>query len=406
MSTNGRPRVLWVTPRMPWPALSGGERRVLGSALRLAARWRVTLLTTVGPADAARAAASALHLESRGLEKVRVVPRPMARPAPSWNRFLPETAARFHDPAFEAAVIEELDAGVDLVQLEFSEMGQYAGAAEGRAPVVFTEHDAGSLTGDRDYLRPAAGAAPWAAAFERAKRRLYLRGVARRSARVVAVSPSDAVLLDGLAGAGKVRVVPTGVDLAEFPFHPLPGRAPGEVLFVGFYGHYPNEDAAVFLAQEVQPLLQRAFPGSRLRLGGSHPTPRVRGLAGDGVEVVGTLPRVQPLLERARLFAAPVRLGRGIKGKLLEAFASGVPVVASPEACEGIPGLRDGEHLLLARGAADFAAACGRVLRDDALAVCLAAAGRTFVEDGWDEERQARKLEAVWRELVDGGVPA
>jgi glycosyltransferase involved in cell wall biosynthesis len=95
-----------------------------------------------------------------------------------------------------------------------------------------------------------------------------------------------------------------------------------------------------------------------------------------------------------------VRLGRGIKGKILEAFASGVPVVALPQSCEAMPGARDGEHLLIARTPEDFARKCAELLGDEALSARLARAARELVEKNWSCERQADLLDETYRELL------
>lgn len=137
-----------------------------------------------------------------------------------------------------------------------------------------------------------------------------------------------------------------------------------------------------------------------MSLVGSSVTPRVHALAGDSVEVVGTVPQVHPYLAKARVFAAPVRLGRGIKGKILEAFASGVPVVAIPEACEAMPDARDGEHLLIARSPEEFARRCADLLNDEAMSFRLARAARELVEKQWSYDRQADLLDTAYRELL------
>jgi glycosyltransferase involved in cell wall biosynthesis len=219
-----------------------------------------------------------------------------------------------------------------------------------------------------------------------------------RCDRVVALSPADARRLGRFGRRDKIRVVPTGDDLSHFAFAGPEGRDPDGLLFVGHYPHYPNEDAAVFLGREIMPALRAMNPRARLSLVGSYPTPAVQALASEAVEVVGTVPDVRPHLARAAVFIAPVRLGCGIKGKVLEAFASGTPVVATPAACEALPGVRDGEHLLIGRGAAALASQAARLLADAGLRRRLAEPARRYVEKLFGWERQAAALDEVYRE--------
>lgn len=387
---------------MIWPPLSGGELRVFSLMRRLAGRYRLSLLVPAAPGQETRAEAAALYLESRGFEKVRVVRRTDRKETGLLSRLKPRTIREFEDPAVSDALREMLETdGADLVQLEFAEMGQYARLARRYARVALTEHDSGFLTWSRHYQRPEPRRYPGERAVEWLGRNFYEAGVFRHCDRVIALSRADAAVFGRRTSAAKVRVVPTGVNLDEFPFRPLEGRTPGSVAFVGFYGHYPNEDAAVRLARDLWPGVRARVPGARLRLVGSSPTPRVLGLAGtEGVEVVGAVPRVHPYLAEARVFAAPVRLGRGIKGKILEAFASGAPVVASPESCEAMPDAKDGEHLLVARTAGEFSRLCADLLGDDALSARLARAARALVEERWSYDRQADLLDAAYRELL------
>jgi glycosyltransferase involved in cell wall biosynthesis len=384
--------VLLAVPRMIFPAVSGGEIRVLSLLKGLMPKYRFTLVTFLESGKEHDATAAAMYLESLGVRTILVRRGP---PAPR-SRWAPDMARSFQDAAMEAALRRAVaEDGIDLVHLEFSQMAQYAPALRGLVPLVVTEHDTSLLSGRRSYIREAP------TLFDRFAAAAYLRRTLSVCDRVVTMSDADARRLGWLISRGRVRVVPTGVDLRAFPFAPLDGRVRGQVAFVGHYAHYPNEDAALFFCGEVLPELRRRAPQAKALLIGSGLTPAVEALRSDSVELTGQVPAVAPLLSRARAFIAPMRLGYGIKGKLLEAFACGTPSVATPQACEAMPGLVDGEHVLLAEGPAALAEACARLLTDDALSARLAKAARAYVEErfGWD--RQADLLDAVYREALE-----
>lgn len=385
--------VLIAVPRMIHPAVSGGEGRVSSLLRAMTPRWRFTVATFAEPGAERELAAAALDLEARAGIKTMLVSRTPGASGRS-SSLMPRIARSHSDPAMAEALDAEVrGGGVDLVALEFTQMAQYARALAGRVPVVTTEHDAGVLSWNRSYLRDE-GAFGWLKAL------VYLRRELAPCRRVVALSAADADRLGPVVGGGRLRVVPSGVSLDAFPWRGLEDRDRTAAVFVGHYPHFPNEDAAVFLATEVLPELRRLVPAARLTLVGSRPTPAVKALAADGVSVTGTVPSVAPHLASARVFLAAVRLGRGLKGKILEAFAAGVPVVATRAACEGIPGAVDGRTLLLAEAPAEFAAAAARLMTDDELAGRLSREARALVERDFSWDRQADLLDAVFREAL------
>ena len=158
------------------------------------------------------------------------------------------------------------------------------------------------------------------------------------------------------------------------------------MAYVGPYPHYPNEDAALWLCRKVLPRVRARAPAASVLLIGSAPTEPVLRLAGPGVEVTGTVPDIRAHLDRAKVFAAPVRLGFGIKGKVLEAFARGLPVVATTVVARGIPEFRPGMDLLV--GGTPAACAREKVVRhydwrgscDKLLALYRVAAGTRVPE--------------------------
>jgi glycosyltransferase involved in cell wall biosynthesis len=140
------------------------------------------------------------------------------------------------------------------------------------------------------------------------------------------------------------------------------------------------------------------LPGAQLALVGRNPPPLVEALAGPGVIVAGNAPSVQPWLDRAFASAIPLRAGSGTRIKILEAWAAGVPVVATRIAAEGLP-YRDGHDLLLAETPGDFARALVKLHRDPKLAARLAAGGRKTVEP-FTPARVAETVARYYREML------
>jgi GT2 family glycosyltransferase len=163
---------------------------------------------------------------------------------------------------------------------------------------------------------------------------------------ILCVSEEEAAFARGV-GRAPVFVLPTYVSVAKRP-HRFEERE-GVVFFGGFLAGPggPNEDAAVRLVEDVLPMLWEDLPGLTAEIVGANPTLRVRGLQRPQVEVVGFVPDPVERLARARVHVHPLRYGAGIKLKLIDTMAAGLPFVTTPTGAEGL-GLGDLEAILVA----------------------------------------------------------
>lgn len=210
---------------------------------------------------------------------------------------------------------------------------------------------------------------------------------ALRAAEFNAVLAADATITHSGHEAGLLQAALPGakVHLVPWVVRPQPCATPfaarAGVTFVGSYGHAPNLDAAWWLLDQVMPLVWAEDPGLTLLLAGSDLPDSLRahatGRAGP-VEVLGRLPDLATLWERARVSIAPLRFGAGLKGKVLDSLAAGVPCVCTPVAAEGM----DFPALLQAQVADTPQELARRVLRlhaDAGLNAELRAAGLAFI---------------------------
>lgn len=198
---------------------------------------------------------------------------------------------------------------------------------------------------------------------------------------VVTHSPLEARLLRTAVAAGKVHVVPWAVPVA--PTGTVFGERRG-LAFVGGYGHPPNIDAVHYLMLEIMPLVWRKDPSIEVLLVGSEMPDSVRAYAGERVTALGQVPRLADVLARVRLTVAPLTFGAGVKGKVLDSLAGGVPCVCSPVAAEGLA-LPEPLARLVSATPEAFAMAILRV--HDSAGEFRAArdAGLAFVEAGYSE---------------------
>ena len=151
-----------------------------------------------------------------------------------------------------------------------------------------------------------------------------------------------------------------------------------DLLFVGNFLHRPNRDGLLFYLREVHPLVRDELPDVRLFVVGDGAPPEVLAHASEEVRVLGYVPDIEPLFRACRVFVAPIRFGAGVKGKVGEALAHGLPVVTTTVGAEGM-GITDGEEALVADTPRAFAAAVARAYRERGLWQKLSERGRAHV---------------------------
>lgn len=188
-----------------------------------------------------------------------------------------------------------------------------------------------------------------------------------------------------------VKVVPNGVDTVYF--RPLERTKDHELLFNGNMNYPPNIESALFLVKEVLPIVHRTRPEVRLLISGADPAPEVKALAGDRVTVTGWIDDVRESFARSRMLVAPMTLSIGLQNKLLEAMAMRVPCITTPLSNNAL-GAQDGEEILLAVSAEEFARQVLRLLDDESLADRIATNALRWVQDRYGWEGSVRLLES------------
>jgi glycosyltransferase involved in cell wall biosynthesis len=386
VSTRSRPRIAMFTPYFPAPAFTGGRMRIQHFARALSQHGELHLFAQapLREAEDPRASAETACYASIQSAPARVllphasVPRRVRAGSPA--RLLAQFRAQHAREAFDVLVVEHAHA---------------AAAALGcKVPWLLDEHNVES-----QYLQSKLQAAGklgfWQLPELRSLRRWEAR-CWRAASSVVAVSAEDAERIAAVSGKAPVEI-PNGVSADELPFVPPAARSGANVLFVGLMNHPPNVHAARWLAHSVMPLVWAERPDARLVLCGANPARDVSELEGPRVSVTGRVPSVQPYLSEARVFANGLAYGGGSSLKVLEALASGVPLVSTRVGVRGFA-LTHERHYLAAETPAQFARAVLACLNapQDGTAQRVAS-GRAFAEaHGW------RALSERFAQLVLG----
>jgi glycosyltransferase involved in cell wall biosynthesis len=282
----------------------------------------------------------------------------------------------------------------DVVEVHVMAMGQYVSALQASpAGKILVDYDppsawaAEAVRRATPFRRPARRAelAIWRR-YERATRPQF-------DANVVFADLDIAAVAATAPDARAVRI-PLAFDIPDEPLDPIGQSAP-TVLFVGGFGHYPNVDAARWLAESIFPRVLEQVPQARLELVGDRPDEEVRRLAGGAVAVHGSVPDVTPYLDRAAVVVTPIRLGGSMRGKVLEALGTGKALVATPRAVEGLEAV-PGEHFVLATTEDEIVKAVSELLNDPLKRRELAQRARAWASTNLTWDRPVADFERLY----------
>jgi len=195
-----------------------------------------------------------------------------------------------------------------------------------------------------------------------------------------------------------IEVIPNGIDLADFQQEDR-DRDLATLLFVGNYEYPPNHDAALLLARDIFPQIVAKIPEAQLLLVGNAPSDEMQHYASDNIIITGRVPRVQDYLASATVFICPLRVGAGIKNKVLEALAMGIPTIATPLSMEGIHAV-DGKHALIA-DIDHIADKTVELLKNRDLQQALSRNARPLIEADYSWQGVANQYESIYTRLLN-----
>jgi O-antigen biosynthesis protein len=270
-----------------------------------------------------------------------------------------------------------------------------------RAPSARIVYD----TVDLHWLREArrAGIADGSGQMTLGPRAVVLREIElaliRATDATLVVTAEERNQVEADAPGAVVRVVPN-VNEVRVDVPPAKGRA--GVVFIGGFEHPPNVDAAVRLVRGVMPRVWRELGDVPVTIIGPLAPSEVQALASPLVEVAGWVADIDPLFDAAMAMVAPLNYGAGLKGKVTQALAAGLPVVTTPIGAEGLDAV-DGEQLLIGTDDRELADRVIRVLTDEQLWAALSSAGQRLAADRCSPQI----MTAALTELLAGrGAPA
>ncbi len=366
-------RILIVTPYLPWPLDSGGNAAQFSTLRCLTGDHEFVLVAPVHGNQSDHSAALRRELPGVEVRAVRCGDAPVkaglarramrkglrklqawaGEPAPKKSG-LPYDPIRVLPREFLQALDEEVAKGVDLIQVEFADMLALAGWLPPGIPSLFIQHQIHFIYTERAMET----CVDWrfrnhVVDFVRSKELALLR----KFDSVITFSGEDRQVLVTEGGLSHVEVSPFPAPSDIGFVDAAAGEFRGEFCFLGSEGHYPNLEGLIWLMDEIWPLILEALPAARLKVFGTwgEALREKAGRFGASVVFAGFVDEVgKEIFGGIQL--VPLRIGSGIRTKILAALAQGVPCVSTAVGAEGLEAGRNG-GVLLADSPADFAAA-------------------------------------------------
>ncbi len=387
-------RILFLTPQLPYPPEQGTAIRNYHLLSQTATRHDVSLLSFVEPGTANLAPLQAI------CSQVQTIPAPRRTKAQRLKTLLtsraPDMARRLAAEPYAQALHQMLaQEPYDIVQVEGIELASYglmikAWPEAGSPALVFDDHNAEYLLQKRafgtDIRRPRRWPQAAYSGIQWRRLRHFEHQICHRADAVLTVSEADAQAVRQLGPGIEPLAIPNGVDTEAYRTDlpdSLPLRHPN-VVFTGKMDYRPNVDAMRWFHSQVWPEIRRQLPDVHLYIVGKGPSAEILQMADDpGVTVTGYVPDILPYFGGADVYIVPLRVGGGTRLKVLEALATGLPMVSTRLGVEGIA-LQDGQHALLADTPAEFAQTAVRLLGDGALRQSLAQQARDLAVQRYD----------------------
>jgi len=400
-------KILFLTNKLPHAEVAGGHRIIYQRIRYLSERGhQVGLLTFVQDEkkeqiESLRPLLTGLHMLPHPHRNVFVRAfhdyLSLSRPAVFWKSY----SGQMMKAAGEVAE----QGKYDIVIAEFSEMGQYLH----KNPNLSAVHKVISCH------RCVTDSYEKYTALDEVKLRLHLKSLPQlrglqkyefnmyRSAdRILVLTPQDRFTMQYYAQDLAISVAPAGVDIRHLQEHPPVPKEP-IVLLTGFMSDPANEDGVEWFYHHVWPQLRARHPEVKFYIVGSSPGRRIRRLARKDPRIIvtGAVKDLRPYRNRARVFVSPVRLGSGMRTKVLEAMAGGLPVVSTSLGMAGIEA-QTGVNCLVADTPALFTQSVEWLLTDRALAARMTRAARELVEKKHSLESGMRRFEKILTAIAEG----
>ncbi len=390
-------RILFVSPYPICPPVHGGGVFMYQTSRRLARLSELHLLVMLDHPDE-----EAPHAELvRSCASAEFVLRRERHPKTTAS-LVPYAVREFASDELRWVLHRKiLQDEIDVVQLEYLPMGQYGGRFDRLVTILF-EHDIYFQSIGRSLSAFSGLSSKAKAVYEYMRALRYELRLLPRFDRIQVCSRENAQYLTSFLPELRDRLDDSsraGIDVSRYQFQ-ADGREPFTMLFVGSFRHQPNIEALGWMVRKVLPLILGAEPKAKLIVVGSEaPAKHSFPAVGEAIEIRGHVEDIRDVLARYAVFVCPILSGSGVRVKLIEAFAAGIPAVSTHLGAEGLTDA-DGEICALADTPLEFANKILELFRNPEAAAGMAIRARAEMEQKRDIRILSERLVADYRRLL------
>ena len=379
-------KILFLTPVLPWPLVSGGQIRAYHLLKALQKNHQVTLVAYIRDASEKQYLPELTKL----CERVILVKReykPWTRQA-LFKSFFSSQPLVMNIYKTKRPFLEDVK-GYDAIYCEcFYLMDKIS---QGRTPLFLSEQNIEYLA-YRRYIEALAG---WKKLIlwlpmkiDVLKMKYWEVKAWRQATKVAVMSHDDRKIVEEKTGRTDVVVLPNGVDTDNFSFSPERPTTK-TVLFIGNFNWFQNLQAAEWLVKEIFPQIKKKISDVRLLVVGRHAPEWLKAVNGESIRVEESLEDIREAYQKATVFLAPLLSGSGTKYKILEAMASGIPVVTTAVGSEGLIA----EGMVVRKTTDELAEAVVDVLNNPEKYAEMTKRARKLAEENFDWKIIGQKLE-------------
>ncbi len=400
-------KILLALSYPPYPVRRGNHRLIMNLIDGLSKRHKVFLVTmTLREGDRA-----ALREIERASVVVRAIPAPNLRSSAhrlffkaknlllAATRGIPLEVSYAAPGAFLDLICRTAeDEDVDLVLASYWHLFELPGRCTGTRLSLITHDIDFRIHGERVERIKNSFVRFWAGIDSRMRERIELESY-RRYDSILALTERDAEVLKELHGESEkeIMTLPLAIDFDHYCCGDF-DREKDKILFLGAFDAEFNRDAFLYFVREVFPIVLKMRPSARLLVVGFGVDHSLRAASPREVQFIGGVSDIRPYLGGCTCMVLPLRFGGGVRIRMMEAAAMGIPVVSTPVGVEGM-GLVDGRDYLEGAAPPEMAAAVLRLLDDDALALEIGSNARKWAMKTISMNTYPDRLDTLLREL-------
>ncbi len=391
-------KVLFLLPQIPYPPHSGGRIVTWNTVKRFADYCEVSVVCLYHHPS-----------ELEHLEKLKKICRDVAA-FPAYGKWSltpllkccfstwPYKAHRFFNREMFAHVRKLLERETfDVIHAQNFYTTAYVTGGEPCLKIHYKENVEGNI-----LLRYAkASRNPFmkvAARIEGLRTRRFELNACRKFDQILTISPNDRETLLKLDPSLTICHQRPGVDLESYPVLEEP-TGPPNLVFTGTMSYYPNADGVTAFLQTTWPIIKQKVPDIRCTIVGADPPETIQSYDGqNGIRVTGRVENIREYLQMAHIYIVPLRVGGGIRLKILEAMASGLAIVSTPVGCEGLDGISD-VHLKIADMPNHFAQAVIDLINHPEKRQTIRQNARKLAEEVYDWDKVIQSQVDLYRSL-------